>query len=66
VLGDDLITEELRRAGEGLGGQRLIRRQLQPELVTQECRQAVSDLLGFGLRLGEPEQMVVGLLPDIT
>jgi hypothetical protein len=41
--------------------QRLVLRQLQPEFVTQERRQALFDLLGLGPGSGEPEQGVVGL-----
>jgi hypothetical protein len=41
--------------------QRLVLRQLQPEFVTQERRQALIDLLGLGPGSGEPEQGVVGL-----
>jgi hypothetical protein len=48
----DLIAEEPGPLAAGMGDQRLVRRQLQLELVTQERRQALLDLLGFGLGSG--------------
>ena len=57
----DLVAEEPGPLGAGMGDQRLVRRQVQLEVVTQELRQAVLDLLGFGLGSGEPEQGVVGV-----
>ena len=39
-------------------------RQFQLEVVTQEPRQALFDLLGLGLGSGEPEQVIV-CVPDI-
>jgi hypothetical protein len=44
-----------------MGDQRLVLGQFQLEVVTQERRQALFDLLGFGLWSGEPEQDVIGL-----
>jgi hypothetical protein len=35
--------------------------QFQLEIVPQELSQALLDLLGFGLRSGEPEEGVVGV-----
>ena len=61
VLHGDLVAEEFRRPGAGVRDQRLVLRQFQLEFVTQELRQALFDLLGFGLRSGEPEQGVVGV-----
>ena len=61
VLDGDLVAEESCRAGAGVGDQRLVLGQFQLEFVTQELRQPLFDLLGFGLRPGEPEQMVIGL-----
>ncbi len=57
----DLIAEEPGPLGAGMGDQRLVRRQFQLEVITQERRQPLLDLLGFGLRSGEPEQGVVGV-----
>ena len=57
VLDRDLVAEEPRRAGAGVGDQRLVLGEFQLEFVTQELRQALFDLLGFGLRSGEPEQV---------
>jgi hypothetical protein len=57
----DLIAEESRRLGAGVRDQRLAWRQFQLEVITQERRQAGLDLLGLGLRPGEPEQGVVGV-----
>jgi len=59
VLDGDLIAEESSRAGPGVGDQRLIWGEFQFEVVTQELRQPLFDFLGFGLRSGEPEQMVI-------
>ena len=61
VLDSDLIAEETGRACAGVGDQRLAGRQFQPEFITQELRQPLFDLLGFGLGSGEPEQMVICL-----
>ena len=44
-----------------MGDQGLFGGQFQLELVTQEHRQLVLDLLGFGLRSGEAQEMVVGI-----
>jgi len=64
VLGDDVIAEEPRLLGTGVGDQRLVRRQFQLELVAQEPGEALLDFLRFGLRAGEPEEMVI-CVPDI-
>jgi hypothetical protein len=61
VLGRDLVAEEPRRTGAGVGDQRLVLGQLQLEILSQELAEATFDLLGFGLRPGEPEQDVVGV-----
>ena len=61
----DLVAEEPRRAGAGVGDQRLGLGQLQLEVILQELGEATFDLLGFGLRSGEPEQDVIGI-PDVT
>jgi hypothetical protein len=61
VLGGDLVAEEPRRIGAGMGDQRLCLGQLQLEVIVQELGEATLDLLGFGLRSGEPEQDIVGL-----
>jgi len=58
VPGDDVIAEEPRLLGAGVG---LVRRQFQLELVAQEPGEALLDFLRFGLRAGEPEEMVIGL-----
>jgi hypothetical protein len=62
----DLIAEEPGPLGAGMSDQRLFGRQFQLEVLTQELRQPMLDLLGFGLGPGESEQGVVGLcrLPD--
>jgi hypothetical protein len=61
VLGGDLVAEEPRPAGAGVGDQRLCLGQLQLEFIVQELSEATFDLLGFGLRSGEPEQDVIRL-----
>jgi hypothetical protein len=61
VLGDDVVTEEPRLLGTGVGDQRLVRRQFQLELVAQEPGETLLDFLGLGLGTGEPEEMVIGL-----
>ena len=61
VLGGDLIAEEPRRAGAGVGDQRLRFGQLQLEVIAQELSEAMLDLLGLCLRSGEPEQDVIGV-----
>jgi hypothetical protein len=57
----DLVAEEPRRLGAGVREQRLVLGQFQLEVIMQERREALFDLLGLGLRPGEPEQGVVGL-----
>jgi hypothetical protein len=61
VLGDDVIAEEPRLLGTGVGDQRLFRRQFQLEIVPQEPGEALLDFLRFGLRTGEPEEVVICL-----
>jgi hypothetical protein len=61
VLDGDLVAEEPRRAGAGVGDQRFLLGQFQLEFFTQELGQALLDFPGFGLRSGEPEQMIIGL-----
>ena len=57
----DLVAEEPRRAGAGVGDQCLVLREGEFELVAQEHRKTLFDLLGFGLGSGEPQQGVVGV-----
>jgi len=57
----DLVAEEPRRAGAGVGDQCLLLGQLQLEVIAQELGEASLDLLGLGLRSGEPEQDVIGV-----
>src|ERR1019366_3686932 len=64
VLGDDVVAEEPRLLGTGVGNQRLISRQFQREIVAQEPGQALLDFLRFGPWTGEPEEMVIGV-PDV-
>jgi hypothetical protein len=49
-----------------VGDQGFLPRQLQLEVIAQECREAGLDLLSLGLRPGEPEEVIVGLcrVPD--
>ena len=57
----DFIAEEPGPLGASMGDQCLVRREIQFEVITQELRQAMFDLFGFGLGSGEPEQGVVGV-----
>jgi len=50
LLNSDLVAEESRRAGLGVGDQGLGLRQFQLEVLTQEPREPGLDLLGLGLR----------------
>ena len=61
VLDGDVIAEEPRGLGAAVRDQRLACRQFQLEVLAQEVSQAPFDLLGFGLRAGEPEQVIVGI-----
>jgi hypothetical protein len=61
VLDGDLVAEEPGRACAGVGDQRLVPGEFQLEFVAQELGQALFDVLGLGLRAGEPEQMVICL-----
>jgi len=65
VLDGDLVAEEPCRVRAGVGDQRLALGQLQLEVIAQELGEMTLDLLGFGLRSGEPEQDVVGVA-DVT
>jgi len=53
-----LVAQEARRVGPGVGDQRLRVGQFQLEGVTQERRQLGLDLLRFGARPGEAKQEV--------
>ena len=59
VLDGDLVAEESGRACSGVGDQCLLLRQFQLEFLPQERRKTDLDFLGFGLRSGEPEEVVV-------
>jgi hypothetical protein len=61
VLNDDLVAEEPGRARSGVGDQCFLLRQFQLEFLTQERRKTDLDFLGFGLRSGEPEEVVVAV-----
>jgi hypothetical protein len=61
VLDDDVVAEEPRRLGAGVGDQGLVLVEVQPEGLPEEPGQLGLDLLGFGLRPGETQQMVVCL-----
>ncbi len=65
MLDGDLVAEEPRRARAGVGDQGFLPRQLQLEVIAQECREAGLDLLSLGLRPGEPEEVIVGV-PDVA
>lgn len=58
-LNGDLITQKPRCSAAGVGDQRFVRGQFQLEVITQELGQTVLDLLGFGLRPGKPEEVVI-------
>ena len=60
VLDNDLVAEEFSRAGSGVGDQCFVLGQLQLEGVVEKCRQALLDLLGFGLP-GEPKELSFGV-----
>jgi hypothetical protein len=49
VTDGDLVAEESRRAGPRMGDERLVRRQVQLEVVSQELCHSGFDLFGFGL-----------------
>jgi hypothetical protein len=61
VLDGDLVAEAPRRAGPGMRDYCLLAREFQLEFLTQELRKTDLDLLCFGLRSGEPEEMVIAL-----
>jgi len=61
VLDGDLIAEKPRRTGAGVGDQGLGLVQPQGEGLPQERRQFGLDLLGFGLRPDESQDVVVCL-----
>ena len=61
VLDDDLIAEVAGRPGAGVGDQGLIRVEFEREFIAQEPCQLILDLLGFGFRSDEPQEMIVGV-----
>lgn len=61
ALHSDVVAEESSSPGPSVRDQGLVLRQIQREIVAQERRQALFDLLGFGLGSDEPEQVVVGV-----
>ena len=61
VLDDDVVAEEPCRLAAGVADQGLVLVQFQPEGLPEEPAQVGLDLLGFGLRPGESQQMIVGL-----
>jgi hypothetical protein len=61
ALGDDLVAEVSRRLGAGVRDQGLVVVEFQFEFVTQERRDLVFDLFGFGFRSGEAQEVIVGL-----
>jgi hypothetical protein len=61
VLDGDLMAEEPRRACAGVGDQCLVLVEFQLEVLAQEPGKTVPDLLCFGLRPGEPEEVIAGL-----
>jgi hypothetical protein len=61
VLDGDFVTEESSRACAGVGDQCFLLREFQFEVITEELREALFDLVGFGLRPDEPEQVVVSI-----
>jgi hypothetical protein len=65
VLDGDLIAEEPRRAGAGVGDQGLGLVQFQGEGLPQERRQLCLDLFGFGLRPDESQDVVV-CVPEVA
>ena len=50
VLDGDLVAEEGRSAGPGVREQGLVLVEFQPEIVTQERREAALDFLGCASR----------------
>jgi hypothetical protein len=66
VLDPDVIAEEPRRLAAGVGDQGLLLAEFQSEGLPEELRQPGLDLLGFGFRPGESQQVIVRLcgLPD--
>jgi hypothetical protein len=61
VLDADVIAEEPRRLAAGVRDQGLFRVQFQSEGLPEELRYPGLDFLGFGLRPGESQNMIVGL-----
>jgi hypothetical protein len=61
VLDGDVIAEEPRPLGAGVGDQGLARVEFQFEGLPEELRQTGLDLLGVGLRPDESQYLGVGL-----
>jgi hypothetical protein len=59
MLDDDVIAEEPRPLGAGVGDQGLGWVEFQSEGLPEEPCELGLDLLGFGLRPGESQQMVI-------
>jgi hypothetical protein len=61
VLDDDVVAEEPRRLGAGVADQGLAVVEFQSEGLPEEICQPGLDLLGFGPRPGEPQQVIIRL-----
>jgi hypothetical protein len=61
VLDGDVVAEEPRRLAAGVGDQGLVLAEFQAEGLPEERCQFGLDLLGFGLRPGESQDVIVGL-----
>ena len=59
MLDDDVIAEEPRPLGAGVGDQGLGWVEFQSEGLPEELGELGLDFLGFGLRPGESQQMVI-------
>jgi hypothetical protein len=61
VLDDDVVAEEPRWLAAGAGDQGLGRVEFQSEGLPEEPREPGLDLLGFGLRPGESQYVIIRL-----
>lgn len=59
--GPDVVAEEPRLVGAGMGDQGFLGGELEFQLLAQERGEPVLDLFGFGLGADEPQKVIVGV-----
>lgn len=61
VADHDVVAQEARRLAGRMGDERLLLRELQLELLTEEAGELLLDLLGFRLGTDEAQEPIIGV-----